>query len=357
MNPRVSVLIPYYNDERFLCESIESVLSQGFADFELVLVNHASTDGSRAIARSFGDPRIVHVDMPVNHGAGGGLVVAEFLKVARGEYVKFFCADDVMGPDGLERLVRCLESRPDMGFAFGNVRYVDVLGKPMGADWFSDRGCRSEATSEVECLRLLARPLSFLPWIGSIMRRILLEKVELDMTAVMTFDISLWADLLLGGVRIGFLDDIVADYRIHPGQMSAVGRRQEHLQRVELELQTYFRRFMDCGIETAKQIFIDDRWVQSATSEEVVRAAVALHFLEKLPACASWAYLYLRDCLQHEAGRESLSSELGLSVAEFRRIVGGVVEPRRHRSRWVRFRDKWLRRRKRGDDGPVGFSL
>ena len=83
--PEISVLIPYYNDEDFLRESIQSVLDQTYTDFELVLINHACTDSSRKIARSFEDGRIVHIDLPVN--AGAGVILDAFLKKARGTYV------------------------------------------------------------------------------------------------------------------------------------------------------------------------------------------------------------------------------------------------------------------------------
>ena len=354
---KVSVLIPYYNDERFLRQAVESVLTQTFADFELVLVNHASTDGSRAIARSFDDPRIVHVDMPVNHGAGGGLVVAEFLKVARGEYVKFFCADDVMLPDGLATLVGYMESHPDIGFAFGDVRYVDDKACPLGTSWFPDRGRRREAVSEIACLRLLAEPCSFLPWSGGIVRRLAMDGVELDVTAIMTFDISLWSSLLMRGERIGFVDDAVADYRIHPGQVSAIGNRTGLRQCVAYEFQSYFSAFMGCGPELAKAVFQDDPCVQMAMTDEESRLAVAWHYLKQRPSNSYWAYLHIRACLQNPVSRLWAEERLGITVARFRSLVKGNDVRGSRRSRWVAFRDRWLRKRRQGNDELGKYSL
>ena len=90
--PLVSVFIPYYNDDKFLRESIEAVLNQSYKNLELILVNHASTDSSRDIAHSYDDDRIVHIDMPINYGAGSGKLLKEFLKVAKGKYSKLLCA-------------------------------------------------------------------------------------------------------------------------------------------------------------------------------------------------------------------------------------------------------------------------
>ena len=82
--PTVSVFVPYYNDRNFLPQCIESILAQTFKDFELVLLNHATTDDCRSIAHSFADPRIIHIDMPSNLGAGSGMLFLEFLKAASG---------------------------------------------------------------------------------------------------------------------------------------------------------------------------------------------------------------------------------------------------------------------------------
>ena len=77
---KVSVLIPYYNDREFLRQSIESVLNQTYKDFELILVNHATTDDCREIAHSYNDDRIIHLDMDKNYGAGTGLIIWEILR-------------------------------------------------------------------------------------------------------------------------------------------------------------------------------------------------------------------------------------------------------------------------------------
>ncbi len=70
-NPLVSVFIPYYNDSKYLRKAIDSIFAQTYKNFELILLNHASSDGSRDIAHSYHDKRIKHIDMPKNYGAGG----------------------------------------------------------------------------------------------------------------------------------------------------------------------------------------------------------------------------------------------------------------------------------------------
>ena len=354
---KVSVLIPYYNDERFLRQAIESVLAQTFRDFELVLVNHASTDGSRGIARSFDDPRIVHVDLPVNHGAGGGLVVAEFLKVARGEYVKFFCADDIMHPECLATLVGYMDSHGEMSFAFGDLEYVDVAGKALGAHWFEDRPKFSVNLTEVDCLRLFADGWSFLPWIGSIVRRSALSEIELDATMVMMFDMSVWTQLLLKGFRLGFVESIVALYRVHDGQVSARGRRREAGVLSHCERQVFFRYFQACrDIALVKEVFVGDEFIGRIRTAADIPLAVALRYVvhDKYAFCA---YQHVHDFLQDPAKRGEAGARMGLTVAAFRDLIRSHAETPRKSSRWVRFRDRWLRGRCPRDDEFGKYSL
>lgn len=354
---KVSVLIPYYNDERFLRQSIESVLAQTFADFELVLVNHASTDGSRAIARSFDDPRIVHVDMSVNHGAGGGLVVAEFLKVARGEYVKFFCADDIMRPDCLATLVGYMESHRELSFAFGDLEYVDALGKDLAAHWFVARPKFSVNLTEVDCLRLFADGWSFLPWVGSIVRRAALSEGELDATLVMMFDMSVWTQLLLGGHRLGFVESIVASYRVHDGQVSSLGRQAEASVLSRCERQVFFRCFQTCrDVALVKEVFDGDDFIRRIQTAADIPLAVALRYVAN-GKYAIWAYQYVHDFLQDPMKRAEAESRLGITVAGFRDLIRSHLDTPREKSAWVRFRDRWLLNRRQGIGDGGQYSL
>ncbi len=101
MYPLVSVMIPYYNDEKFLNQSIDSVLAQSYDNLELILINHTCTDRSREIAHSYSDARIRHIDLEKNMGAGGSIIFQEFFIHAKGEYVKMFCADDILVPNAI----------------------------------------------------------------------------------------------------------------------------------------------------------------------------------------------------------------------------------------------------------------
>jgi glycosyltransferase involved in cell wall biosynthesis len=128
MTPRVSIGMPVYNGERFLRQAIDSVLGQTYGDFELLISDNASTDGTEGICRAAAqrDARVRYDRRPVNVGAApnyNGLVA-----VARGEFFKWAAHDDVLAPTFLERCVGLLDADPAAVLAFPKTRNIDADG-------------------------------------------------------------------------------------------------------------------------------------------------------------------------------------------------------------------------------------
>jgi glycosyltransferase involved in cell wall biosynthesis len=110
--PKVSIGMPVYNGEKFLKEALVSLLTQSYSDFELIVSDNASTDGTEKIARDFAakDARIRYFRQPKNLGAGPNFRLV--LSLARGEYFKWACADDMHYPDNLARTLEVLSAAP-----------------------------------------------------------------------------------------------------------------------------------------------------------------------------------------------------------------------------------------------------
>lgn len=111
--PRVTVVMAVYNGAQFLEEAIASVLSQTWRDFELIVVDDASTDGSAAILDKVEDSRVRIIRHSVN--AGASLSRNDALVVARGEYIAIMDADDICAPERLARQVEFLDVHPPAG--------------------------------------------------------------------------------------------------------------------------------------------------------------------------------------------------------------------------------------------------
>lgn len=128
--PKVSVLLPVYNAERYLETAIRSILEQSFSDFELIAVDDGSTDRSGAILDRLAieDERIVVLRQD-NTGVTRALNAG--LAMARGEYVARMDADDIARPDRFARQVAELEARPDVVVLGTQFRLIDPDGRPL----------------------------------------------------------------------------------------------------------------------------------------------------------------------------------------------------------------------------------
>jgi len=111
--PQISVVIPVYNKEKYLENTIESVLSQNFKDFELILINDGSTDGSESIIKAIDDPRIKYFKQ-----ANSGVAIARNKGVAEASasLIAFLDADDIWLPEHLDEIYRLYTSFPEATF-------------------------------------------------------------------------------------------------------------------------------------------------------------------------------------------------------------------------------------------------
>lgn len=141
-NPKVSVVLPTYarGDNGLLARSIESVLSQSYADFELLVIDDGSTDGTSEVVATYvrQDSRVVHVRHDINSGLPA-LRVNEGLLLAKGKYFAYQFDDDQWTPDSLKRRVEILDQNTEFAVVYGLARarwagQEADLGKPFSYD-------------------------------------------------------------------------------------------------------------------------------------------------------------------------------------------------------------------------------
>lgn len=279
--PLISVVISYYNDKAFLADVVKSVLGQTYQNFELVLFNHASTDGSREIARSFDDARIIHIDADRNLGAGASYNLCYIMPFVKGFFYKPFSADDIMAPDCLKDLVEYSKEHPDKDLIFGNVEYVNTKGKSLRKDWFRSVKTFSKTDNEIDLLKMFAKDRNSLPCPGAMVKTDCLRAITIDQSLTIYADKWLWASLLLRGAKIGFCDKIVACYRLHGYQESSFDKDVVR-QRIEYEKAPFLSLFFNLSnVETAKTVFQDSPYADRLTDPRDVPFYVAEYFLRK----------------------------------------------------------------------------
>lgn len=124
--PTISVIIPVYNSEQTIRETIESVLKQTFSDFELLVINDGSQDSSLEIISSIQDSRLNVFSYP-----NGGVSASRNRGIVRasGEFIAFLDSDDLWTSDKLESQLQALQANPNAGVAYSWTDYIDRSGK------------------------------------------------------------------------------------------------------------------------------------------------------------------------------------------------------------------------------------
>lgn len=128
--PRVSIIIPSYNSLKYLPETLQSVLEQDFSDFEVIVVNDGSTDGTEAwFNANIEDPRLKLITQP-NQGPSAARNTG--IAVAQGEYIAFLDSDDLWHPSKLSKQIEVLDSNPECALVYSWLANIDPQGNPTG---------------------------------------------------------------------------------------------------------------------------------------------------------------------------------------------------------------------------------
>jgi glycosyltransferase involved in cell wall biosynthesis len=127
--PLVSIIIPVYNGERFLRESLDSILAQTYPNLEVLVMDDASTDGTPAIVVSYGD-RVKYHRQEQNRGIYGN--ANDGIALAHGEFIAVYHADDIYEPTMIECEVAALQRFPGVGAVFCLDTFINATGQPYG---------------------------------------------------------------------------------------------------------------------------------------------------------------------------------------------------------------------------------
>jgi glycosyltransferase involved in cell wall biosynthesis len=123
--PKITVLVPAYNAEKYIGKAIDSVLAQTFTDFELLLINDGSTDATEAIIRSYTDERIRLINQ-TNQGIAAALNMG--MLNANADLIARFDADDICMPERLMLQYNFLQEQPDYVIVGADADYIDMNG-------------------------------------------------------------------------------------------------------------------------------------------------------------------------------------------------------------------------------------
>ena len=205
--PLISVLMPAFNVEHYVGSAIESVLKQSFADFELIVLNDGSSDGTAKIIDTYSDPRLTKIFLTENEG----LVNARntLVGMARGEYIAFLDSDDLWKPNKLEKHLSFMKEN-HLPFTFSFYECIDEEGINLKI--------RKEAPSLITYEKLF-----FCNYIGNstaiydarILGRVPIDKIRKRQ------DWMLWLTILKKIKTVKPVPEVLAYYRVRKNSISS----------------------------------------------------------------------------------------------------------------------------------------
>lgn len=240
--PKVSVVIPVFNGEHFIRQTIESVLAQTFQDFEIIVVDDGSTDSTAEIVKAFGC-KVAYQYQP---NAGADIAYNAGIAVASGEYVAFLDHDDGWHPEKLAKQVAILDRYPTVGLTYTEVEYVDEHGKALNkTTWVKKRKVKTDLTGDFRSILFNKFPCA-IPSAMMIRRKILdqIGGFDPDLPANGHGDVEMC--ILAGQIsQLYFTVRPLTQYRIHQRQMTHQRHHEIHANYIIL-LDALWNRWRNC---------------------------------------------------------------------------------------------------------------
>jgi glycosyltransferase involved in cell wall biosynthesis len=224
--PTVSVLIPVHNGERFLARTLESALRQSITDFEVIVLDDASSDGSmRTIEPFTDDPRLRVLRRSISRGAAGAW--NELLHESAGDFVKLLPQDDVMYPNQLEREVRQFGLSTTAIAVFSGHRLIDERGRPFGPKSMGSRRLRGSVSRVDIAAAVLSGGGNPVGPPGTLTaRRELAIRVGYSSDAGYVIDLDFVLRLSELGEMVA-IDEVLHEFRVHSQSWSHAVRGQQ----------------------------------------------------------------------------------------------------------------------------------
>ena len=275
--PLVSVVMPAYNAEEYIQESIQSVLTQTYRNFELIIINDASNDSTKQIIDSFTDSRINCIDNKVNMGVAHSLNPG--INRAKGKYIMRLDSDDIAYSNRMETQVNYLENHEN----------VYVLGCGMrafgyGMDEYDMIPACSPEQLKIDSLFFC--PISH----PSVMfrKRLVEEGFEYNPAYERIEDYELWVRIMRKYV-VGAISDVLVRYRIHSNQVT-----RSHTDEINSAVVRLHKRQMN-----EMSVFIDDcSYIQKSFDIEGLKKKIDI-FNQMLSTPDFITYYNKRLCEEH----------------------------------------------------------
>ena len=215
----ISVIIPVYNTEKYLAECVESVLNQTFTDYELILVDDGSTDGSGALCDSYaendGRVKVIHKE---NGGASSARNAG--LDIAKGNYIYFIDSDDHIEPEAFEKLITCAKES-DADLVFYEADTFNDTGSNNAGGNYTHLGNYTPCSGLEMTARLLEKKqFRIVPWLYIFSRRLAVKSGIRFVEGIMFEDSVFTFNIFTLASKIAHLNETLYHRRYREGSVT-----------------------------------------------------------------------------------------------------------------------------------------
>ena len=321
MSPKISILTPSFNHEKFIGFFIESILAQTFSDFECIIVDDCSSDRNVQEIQKYKDSRIKLVQHSYNRGINASLNTA--FENSSGEYLVFLAGDDMLEPNALEVLYKALEQNPNAKAIYPTLIQIDKDNKRLGNTFCGVNKDRYELLHHLFMIEIpLSSPGMSVRW------SVCMESLyPLDMSMCIFQDVQMHIKLLLRGGVVLISEKIVL-YRYDPRTANISANNIYTFIRDELETSKLLDTFLEIkhiagGQELLGQIFEKEIKTQNIAphleSLEFFLGTMAL--LSPVKLRKMWGYHKIMEAYASKEGASKLKKLYNFEFKDYLKLA------------------------------------
>jgi sugar O-acyltransferase (sialic acid O-acetyltransferase NeuD family) len=323
--PEVSVIMAAYNHEKYVAHSIKSVLSQTYKDFEFIIIDDGSNDGTAQEIARFDDPRIKATFSA--HNAGMIFTKNKGIDLAEGRYIAIINSDDAYMPDKLQKQVDFLNSHPGYGAVFTDAQIIDDDGLA-----FTDKNhfyfsiFTQPNRSRYEWLRRFFYEGNCICLPSVMIRRECYDVVgRPDSRLHQLPDLDLWVRLCFK-YDIHIMEEKLTQFRVRDNEANASGNRQESRQRTVWEYRKILNHYL--GIHDENELLrifpeaAEFTGPYSLTNDLIPYVLARLALKRNTPLLNSFAMDVLFDLLGDPGRAERIHTRFGFGYKDFIELTG-----------------------------------
>lgn len=254
IKPKISVIIPSYNHEKFIGDAIKSVLSQTFQDFEIIIIDDGSSDNSVAVIKTFHDPRIKFLLNEKNRGAV--YTTNKMVELASGEYIALLNSDDLWESTKLEKQLKFLEDNKNYGAVFAQANIIKEDGSLL------ENGSRNDGAIFEQPNKTRFKWLNHFFYLGNalchpsmLIRKEVYQEVGLYNPLMASLpDFDMWVRVCLK-YEIYVLPEKLVKFRILDNNANASSATPENIIACQFEYKQILNSFLSLSVNEYEEIF------------------------------------------------------------------------------------------------------